>query len=129
MVLHSCGNETSGWPQIYERDHDFATTYHLLGTNTIVIDFHLQDGLLCHLSHLCVPSSERAKLIWEAHYSQVAGHFDVEKIVAILQQHFYWSKLRQDVNKYIRSCTARAIAEPAIKKQGMYTPFPTPDRP
>jgi hypothetical protein len=75
MVLHSCGHETSGWPQLYERDPDFATTYHMLGTNTVVTDFHLQDGLLCHLGHLCVPSSERVKMIWEAHYSRVAGHF------------------------------------------------------
>jgi hypothetical protein len=39
MVLHSCGHETSGWPQLYERDPDFTTTYHMLGTNTIVTDF------------------------------------------------------------------------------------------
>jgi hypothetical protein len=78
----------------------------MLGANTIVNNFHLQDGLLCRLGHICVPSSERAKLIWEAHYSQVAGHFGVEKTVAMLQKHFYWMKLRQQVNKYIRSCTA-----------------------
>jgi hypothetical protein len=128
-VLNSCGHETSGWPQLYERDPDFAATYQMLGANTVVTDFHLQDGLLCHLGHLCVPSSERVKLIWESHYSRVAGHFGVEKTVAVLQQHFYWPKLRQDVNKYIRSCTACAIAKPTIKKQGMYTPLPTPERP
>lgn len=58
-----------------------------------VLDFHLMDALLCYLGHLCVPSRERAKLIWEAHYSQVVGHFGVEKIVAILQKYFYWPKL------------------------------------
>jgi hypothetical protein len=68
-------------------------------------------------------------LIWEAHYSRVAGHFGVEKTVAMLQKHFYWPKLRQEVNKYIRSCTACAIAKPTTKKQGLYTPLPTPDRP
>jgi hypothetical protein len=59
----------------------------------------------------------------------VAGHFDVEKIVAMLQKHFYWSKLRQEVSKYIRSCIACAIAKTTTKKQGLYTPLPTPDRP
>jgi hypothetical protein len=111
-VLNSCGHETSGWPQLYERDPDFTATYQMLGTNTTVTDFHLQDGLLCHLGHLCIPSSERAKLIWESHYSRVAGHFGIEKTVAVLQQHFYWPKLRQDVNKYIRSCTACTISKP-----------------
>jgi hypothetical protein len=83
-MLHSCGHESSEWPQLYQQDSDFATTYHLLGTGMTVIDFHIQDGLLCHLGHLCVPTSEISKLIWEAHYSWVAGHFGVEKNVAIL---------------------------------------------
>jgi hypothetical protein len=26
-VLHSCGHEASHWPQLYQRDPDFATTY------------------------------------------------------------------------------------------------------
>jgi hypothetical protein len=29
----------------------------------------------------------------------------------------------------MRSCTACAIAKTTTKKQGMYTPLPTPDRP
>ena len=81
------------------------------------------------MGHLCVPSSERAKMIWEAHYSRVAGHFWVEKTEAILQKYFYWPNLRQDIRKYIRSCTACTIAKPSIKKQGLYTMFPTPSRP
>jgi hypothetical protein len=32
-------------------------------------------------------------------------------------------------HKYIRSCTACTISKPTTKKQGMYTPLPTPDRP
>jgi hypothetical protein len=128
-VLHSCGHEASEWPQLYQQDPDFATTYQLLGTGATVTDFHIQDRLLCHLGHLCVPTSERAKMIWEAHYSRVAGHFGVEKTVVVLQKHFYWPKLRQDVNKYIRSCTACAISKPTIKKQGLYTPLPIPEKP
>ena len=56
--------------------------------------FHLQDVLLGHMGHLCVPLSKRAKMIWEAHYSRVAGHFGVEKIVAVLQKYFYWLNLQ-----------------------------------
>jgi hypothetical protein len=100
-----------------------------LGTGATIIDFHIQDKLLCHLGHLCVPTSEHEKLIWEAHYSRVAGHFGVEKIVVVLEEHFYWPKLRQDVSMYIRSCTACAIANPTIKKKGLYTPLPVPEKP
>ena len=49
--------------------------------------------------------------------------------MAVLQKYFYWPNLRQDVGKYIRSCTACAIAKPMIKKQGLYTPLPTPNQP
>jgi hypothetical protein len=129
IVLHSCGHEASEWPQLYQQDPDFATTYQLLGTGATVTDFHIQDGLLCHLSHLCVPISEHAKLIWEAHYSRVAGHFGMEKTVVVLQKHFYWPKLRQDVIKYIKSCTACTITKPSIKKKCLYTPLPIPEKP
>jgi hypothetical protein len=93
-VLDSCDHDTSGWPQLYETDPNFTTTYQMLGANAVVDNFHLQDGLLCHLEHIRVPSSKPAKLIWESHYSRVAGHFAVKKIVAMLQKHFYWPKLR-----------------------------------
>jgi hypothetical protein len=69
IVLDSCGHETSRWPQLYETDPDFTTTYQMLGAKEVVNNFHLQDGLLCRLGHICVPSSERVKLIWESHYS------------------------------------------------------------
>jgi hypothetical protein len=101
----------------------------MLGAKAIVDNFHLLDGLLCRLGHICVPSSEKAKMISESHYSQVARHFSVENTVAMLQKHFYWPKLRQEVSKYIRSCTTYAIPKPTTKKQGLYTPLPTPDKP
>jgi hypothetical protein len=84
MVLESCFHETSGWPQLYETDPDFTTTYQMLDANVVVNNFHLQDGLLCRLSHIYVLSSKRAKLIWEAHYSRVAGHFGIENTMAML---------------------------------------------
>jgi hypothetical protein len=80
-VLNSSGHETSGWPQLYNNESYFATTYQTLSAGKIVPDFHLQDRLLFHLSHLCVPSSKRAKLIWEAHYSWAGGHVIAQSIV------------------------------------------------
>jgi hypothetical protein len=54
-VLESCAHETSGWPQLYETDPDFTTNYQILGEKEVVDNFHLQDGLLCHLGHIFVP--------------------------------------------------------------------------
>lgn len=58
-----------------------------------VLDFHLEGALRFHLGHLCVPSSQCAKMIWEAHYSRVAVHFIVYKIVLVQQKYFYWLNL------------------------------------
>ena len=52
-----------------------------------------------------------------------------QKIVALLQKYFYWLNLRKDVGKYIWSCTAYVITKQTIKKQGLYTPLPTPSQP
>jgi hypothetical protein len=87
-MLHSCGHEASEWPQLYQQDSDFTATYHLFGTGANITDFHIQDKMLCHMGHLCVPASERAKMIWEAHYSRVVGHFGVEKLWSLSRNIF-----------------------------------------
>jgi len=88
-VLESYGHETAGWSQLYENDLEFPPTYWALYVGTPVVEFHLQDGVLSHLGHIYVPSSERAKLIWEAHHSRVAGNFGTKKTIAVLQKYFY----------------------------------------
>ena len=100
-VLNSCGHETYDWPLLYKSDPEFSHTYRTLLEGHQVSNFHLQNALLCHMGHLCVPSSECAKTIWEAHYNQIVGHFRVEKTVAIIQNYLYYPNLRQDVGKCI----------------------------
>jgi hypothetical protein len=84
IVLHSCGHEAYEWPQIYQQDLRFATKYQLLSTAMNVTNFHIQDGMLCHLGHLCVSASECEKMIWESHYSRLERHFGMDKTMVIL---------------------------------------------
>jgi hypothetical protein len=128
-IIKFCGHEMSRWPKLYTSDYDFVAPYQKLSIGKPIPYFNLQDGLLFRLRHLYVPSSERANLIWEAHYSWVVGHFGVDKKIVVSQKHFYWLKLRQDVFKYIRSCTTCTITKPTIKKLGLYTPLSTLDNP
>ena len=93
-VINSYGQETSDWPLLYKSDPEFGHTYQTLLEGQQVLDFHLQDALLCYLGHLYVPASERTKMIWEAHYSQATRHFGVNKTVEILQKYFYWPNIR-----------------------------------
>jgi hypothetical protein len=101
----------------------------MFDANEFVANFHIQYGLLYRLGHIFVPSRERAKLISEAHYNRVPGYFNIEKTVKMLQKYFYWSNLRQEVSKYMRSCITCVISKPTTKKQDMYTPLPTPNKP
>jgi hypothetical protein len=87
-MLHSCGHDSFEWPKLYQQDPDFTTTYLLLSTHVNVTNFHIHDELLFHLGHLSVPTRECVKIIWEAHYSWMEGHFGMEKIVVILQKLF-----------------------------------------
>ena len=87
-MINVYGHKTSGWPQLYENDPDLSLLYQSLFAGTPVVDFHLNKGFLCHLGHLCVPSSECVKMIWEAHYIWVVGHFSIEKIVVVLKKYF-----------------------------------------
>jgi hypothetical protein len=41
MVLDSCDYDTFGWPHIYETNHNFTTTYKILGENSVVTNFHI----------------------------------------------------------------------------------------
>jgi hypothetical protein len=63
-MLHSYGHEASEWPQLYQQDLDFSTTYQCLGTGTTVTDFHIQYKLLCHLVHICVSTRDHENIIW-----------------------------------------------------------------
>jgi hypothetical protein len=40
-VLHSYGHAAFEWPQLYQQDSDFVTTYQLLGTCATVTNFHI----------------------------------------------------------------------------------------
>jgi len=89
IVLNSSKNYTSGWLQLYKNDLEFVATYKMLMTGKPFLEFHLQDGMVCYLGHLCIPSSVHEKLIWEVHYSRVTGNFGAEKIVALLYRYVY----------------------------------------
>ena len=84
MVLDFFGHQTETWAQLYGKDLNFCNIYNTTLEGKNVHDFYIQDGLVFHIGHICVPSEERKKLIWEAHYSRVAGHFGIGKTTTIL---------------------------------------------
>jgi hypothetical protein len=60
--------------------------------------FYFIDNYLFKKNRLCVPASSlRELLVCEAHGSGLIGHFAVEKTLDVLHEHFYWEKMKKDV--------------------------------
>jgi hypothetical protein len=56
------------------------------------------DGYLFKENRLCVlASSLRELLIREAHGGDLKSHFGVAKTLDVLHEHFYWPKMKRDV--------------------------------
>jgi len=93
------------------------------------LDYHIKDQLFYHCRKLCIPQTERVKIIREAHTSLISGHFGVTKMVAQLQIFCYWPKMNETVSRYVRGCTMCAKRKPRNRKLGLYTPLPVPSHP
>ena len=124
------GYETTTWPQLYSVECEFSTIYRQLQTNKLsTANYFLKDTLIYKLRKLYVLTGDHQQnFIWEMHYSKMVGHFGVVKTLFILQKYFYWTTLKSNVNKYIRSCMVCAITKPLNRRQGLYMPFPFPSR-
>ena len=105
----------------YAQDMDFKDVYATLsqGKRIEELDYHLKDQLLYHCGKLCIPQTERVKIIREAHTSLISGHFGVSKTVAQLQRFYYWPKMSETVSRYLKGCAMCAKSKPANRKLGL----------
>jgi hypothetical protein len=60
----------------------------------------------------------------EAHGGGLMGHFRVKKIEDVLAAHFFWPKLRRDVECYVSWCTTCNKAKSRLNPHGLYMPLP-----
>jgi hypothetical protein len=87
----------------------------------------LQDGLLYRANKLCVPaSSVRLLFLQEAHGGGLMGHFEVKKIEDVLVAHFFWPKMRCDVERYVSRCMTCNKAKSRLNPHSLYMPLPIP---
>jgi hypothetical protein len=90
----------------------------------------LQDGLLYRANKLCVPASFiRLLFLQEAHGGGLMGHFGVKKMEDVLAAHFFWLKMRRDVERYVSWCTTCNKAKSRLNPHGLYMPLPVPSVP
>ena len=57
------------------------------------------------------------------------GHFGVAKTLEILHPHFYWPRLRRDVERICERCVKCKQAKSKSNPHGLYTPLPIPEAP
>jgi hypothetical protein len=54
------------------------------------------------------------------------GHFGREKTLLMLADHFYWPRMRRDVDKFVKRCITCNKSKSKLMPRGLYSPLPTP---
>ncbi|KAK1642226.1 hypothetical protein QYE76_060031 [Lolium multiflorum] len=105
---------------LYATDHDFAEPYRLCALGKAWEKYHIHDGFLFRANKLCVPeSSVRLLLLQESHAGGLMGHFGREKTLLMLADHFYWPKMRRDVDRYVKRCITCNKSKSKLKPHGL----------
>ena len=72
----------------------------------------------------------RKDLLRETHDSKWAGHPGEERTLALLARSYYWPKIGEDVQAYVKSCLVCQMDKTERKKTvGLLQPFLIPERP
>jgi hypothetical protein len=57
------------------------------------------------------------------------GYFGVKKTEDVLTAHFFWPKMRRDVERCVSRCTTCNKAKSRLNPHGLYIPLPVPSVP
>lgn len=94
--------------------------------------YKFEDGLLLYRDLIYVPDSEpiKVRILQSAHDSVEVAHPGQAKTLEIIQRDFFWPKMREFINEYIRSCDmcqrAKAVHH---SKYGLLQNLPIPTGP
>jgi hypothetical protein len=91
-----------------------------------------EDLLYAKGGRLYVPGGGglRNELLKETHDPLWAGHPGVERMLALLAKSYYWPKMDQDVELYVKTCLVCQQDKSEKKKAaGLLQPLPIPERP
>ncbi|XP_031126079.1 uncharacterized protein LOC116028495 [Ipomoea triloba] len=102
------------------------------GTENKVVDAlsRRYNGFLFKENRVCIPNcSLRVSLISESHGGGLMGHFGISKTYDALHKHFYWPRMKKDVETFVNNCTTCHHAKSKSLPQGLYTPLSVPSGP
>jgi hypothetical protein len=106
--------------KLYTIDFDFKDAYENCKEDRTWNKYVLHDGLFYCANKLCVlASSVRLLFLQEAHGGGLMGHFGVKKTEDVLTAHFYWPKMRHDLERYMSRCTTCNKAKSRLNPHGL----------
>jgi len=92
--------------------------------------FIVSDGFVFRANKLCIPASSVCLLLLqEAHGGGLMGHFGAKKTKDVLAGHFFWPKMRRDVERFVARCTTCQKAKSRLNPHGLYLPLLVPSAP
>lgn len=89
---------------------------------------HIENGLLYHTTadgeqQLYIPDAKlrdgqgfRARLLYEYHDSNTAGHFGMDKTYHTIKHGYYWPEMRDLIRDYVASCDLCQVNKAANRK-------------
>lgn len=108
---------------VYVNNLDFSSIYASCNKGTID-KFFKHKGYLFRENKLRVPScSIHELLVREAHSGGLMGHFGAAKTLEMVREHFYWPKIRIDVEQTCDRCITCKHDKSKVLPHELYTPL------
>ena len=96
---------------VFQDDYSSCLDFGIIFTNISIgqvkdhTDFLLCNGYFFKGVKLCIPRTSLLDFfIWELHAGGLAGHFGRDKIIALVEDYFYWPSLKWDVARSVSQC-------------------------
>ena len=117
-----------------EKDEDWMRRKEQLKTLTnegkkLPKQWSISEDQLYYQDRLYIPNDEDLQTLIAkcCHDSKIAGHFGQEKSLDIITRDFYWKRITDWVNDYVRSCTICQQAKaPRHARFGLLSPLQVP---
>jgi hypothetical protein len=116
--------------ELYLTDSYFTEPYSKCCDGRGWVKFHVNDDFLFRANKLCIPECfVQNLLLQEAHAGGLMGHFGAKKTEQVLADHFFWPKIRTDVERHVLRCESCHKSMSCLNPHGLYTPLPIPSVP
>ncbi|KAK1595931.1 hypothetical protein QYE76_007781 [Lolium multiflorum] len=106
--------------ELYPSDSFFGPIFAKCSVDRGFDDFYLHDGYLFKANKVCIPeSSLRKLLLQESHGGGLMGHFGRDKTLSMLSTHYYWPRMKRDVERLCNRCTTCLQAKSTSNPHGL----------